>query len=43
MTIPFYDEYGKDFFERTVNVDLSDLYEMFLKHVPDGGHILDAG
>lgn len=43
MTIPFYDEHGKDFFERTVDVDISHLYEMFLKYVPDGGHILDAG
>lgn len=43
MTIPFYDEHGKAFSERTVHMDLSHLYEIFLKHVPDKAHILDAG
>lgn len=43
MTIPFYDEHGKRFFDRTINADIAHLYEMFLKYLPKDAYILDAG
>jgi SAM-dependent methyltransferase len=42
-TISYYDNHADIFYEQTVDVDMSPLYERFLAHVPDGGHILDAG
>lgn len=43
QTIAHYDEHAKEYFQRTLDIDLSHLYERFLKHIPPGGHILDAG
>ena len=39
----YYDLNAKEFFESTVQVDMSPVYERFLKHIPVGGSILDAG
>lgn len=43
MTIPFYDNNGQDFFDRTSTFDLTDFYDKFTKYIPDSAHILDAG
>lgn len=43
MTLSYYDEYGDEFFQRTVLVDMSHLYDMLLTHLPANAHILDAG
>ncbi|GAB6137958.1 class I SAM-dependent methyltransferase [Halanaerobaculum tunisiense] len=42
-TIDYYNQHAVDFYENTVNVDMSAQYEEFLEHVKDNGHILDAG
>ena len=39
----FYDLNAKEFFENTVNVDMSPHYKEFLKMIPKNGNILDAG
>ena len=39
----YYNENANDFINTTVNVDLSELYEKFLKYVPKNSHVLDAG
>ena len=39
----WYDENAQDFLERTLNLDMTALYEPFLRHMRPGGHILDAG
>lgn len=41
--VEYYDENADSFFERTVNADLSEVRERFLKYIPEGGKILDAG
>jgi SAM-dependent methyltransferase len=43
QTIAYYNEHSEEYVQRTLNVDLSHLYSRFLKHIPPGGHILDAG
>jgi SAM-dependent methyltransferase len=43
MTDNYYDSNAKEFFEKTVNVDMSPNYTEFLKEIPKKGHILDAG
>jgi SAM-dependent methyltransferase len=43
MTYKFYDMQAKEYYERTIEADLSDLYDRFLVSVPEGGKILDAG
>ena len=42
-TINFYNANAATFFSDTVNVEMSALHTRFLRHVPDGGLILDAG
>lgn len=42
-TSQYYQEKSKDFFEGTINADVSDLYGHFLKYIPAGGSILDFG
>jgi len=42
-TIRYYNNNAQTFYERTINVDLSNSYESFLKHLPEKSHILDAG
>lgn len=39
----FYDENAQDFFEKTVDLDLNNLYKLFLEWIPSNGFILDAG
>lgn len=43
MTIKFYDENSQDFFDRSVLVELSLLYDTLAKFISDKAHILDAG
>ncbi|MCI0382409.1 MAG: class I SAM-dependent methyltransferase [Chlamydiae bacterium] len=42
-SISYYDKNSQDFHDRTINADVQDLYQKFLKHVPKQGRILDAG
>jgi SAM-dependent methyltransferase len=42
-SIGYYDKNSQDFQGRTINADVQDLYEKFLKHLPESGRILDAG
>ena len=39
----YYDENAQEFFDGTVNADMSKHHEEFLKYIPENGHILDAG
>lgn len=39
----YYNENAQEFFEGTVNADMSGNYTEFLPHLPKGSHILDAG
>lgn len=39
----YYDENAQDFFDGTVNADMSSHHEEFLKLIPENGKILDAG
>lgn len=43
MTTDYYEQNAQFFFDGTVDVDMSELYERFLPLVPEGGSILDAG
>lgn len=43
MSTDYYDQHANTFFEQTVEVDMTPLWERFLAHIPAGGHILDAG
>ncbi len=42
-SIAYYNKNSKDFYDRTVNADLQDVYQKFLKYLPKVGCILDAG
>ena len=42
-TKKYYQDNAKDFFDSTVNADMSAHYERFLKYVPEHGKILDFG
>jgi SAM-dependent methyltransferase len=42
-TISYYDRHSRQFFDQTVDVDMSALYRPFLELIPDSGRILDAG
>ncbi|MGH0053826.1 MAG: class I SAM-dependent methyltransferase [Sphaerochaetaceae bacterium] len=39
----YYNQHAAEYLSSTQNVDMSRHYEMFLPHIPLGGHILDAG
>ncbi len=41
--INYYDKNADSFFEGTVNVDMSEVRQRFLKYIPAGERILDAG
>lgn len=41
--IDYYDNNSRSFYDRTINVDLSDNYEKFLSNLQAGAHVLDAG
>ncbi len=43
MTIDFYNTHADHFYAETVDVDMVHLYERFVKYLPAGGHVLDAG
>ena len=43
MSTEFYNINAKDFYERTVSLDIKNLYEPFLERIEKGAHILDAG
>lgn len=42
-SINYYNINAKEFYDNTVNADMSNHYETFIKHLPRGGRILDAG
>src|SRR5215469_12455168 len=42
-TTDYYDRYAGEFCENTFTVDVSALYIPFLREIPEGGAILDAG
>ena len=42
-TIDYYNENAETFYQRTVGLDLIEIYEKFLKQVPDSCTILDVG
>ena len=42
-TIDYYNQNAESFFSETIGVDMSALYEPFLKLLPSNAHILDAG
>lgn len=39
----YYHQNAQDYFDTTIDFDLSPLYDFFLEHIPKGGSILDAG
>lgn len=39
----YYDAHANEYFKSSVNLDLHELYESFLKELRPGAHILDAG
>jgi SAM-dependent methyltransferase len=43
MTIPFYDEHGQAFFDRSIDANLNHLYDAFTKYLSDDAHILEVG
>lgn len=42
-TINYYNQQAKKYYEQTINVDMSPLYEQFLNYLEPQSHILDAG
>lgn len=40
-TSQYYEIHAKEYFDSAVDVDISALYERFLRYVPRGSHILD--
>lgn len=42
-TISYYDNNAKDYWISTVDADMTEAYNKFLKYVPDGGTIVDMG
>ena len=43
MTLKYYQDNAQTFFDGTVNVDMSSLYEIFTRHLAPGARVLDAG
>lgn len=43
MTLKYYQDNAQTFFDGTVNVDMSSLYETFTRHLAPGARVLDAG
>lgn len=43
MTLKYYQDNARTFFDGTVNVDMSSLYETFTRHLAPGARVLDAG
>lgn len=42
-TLAFYEKHAEEYAKSTAGLDLRELYEPFLKELPNGAHILDAG
>ncbi len=42
-SIAYYEENSSEFIAGTAGVDMGELYEPFLRHIPDRGRILDLG
>src|SRR5215471_3039377 len=42
-TVGYYDAHAAEFCENTVSLDMTELYAPFLRDIPAGGRILDAG
>lgn len=42
-TIEYYERNAAEYVAQTIAVDMQPLYDKFLKHIPNGGRILDAG
>src|ERR1700722_557588 len=42
-SINYYNENAQIFFERTIEKDFSEVYDLFIPHLPKGSKILDAG
>lgn len=42
-SIEYYNNNTQAFYDRTINADISNSYEAFLKKLPNNSHILDAG
>lgn len=43
VSISYYDINSQEYFDKTVNIELDDLYHSFLRYLPQGKHILDGG
>lgn len=43
MTLHYYQNHALDFFDGTVNVNMTPLYEAFTRHLAPGARVLDAG
>ncbi|MFX4314790.1 class I SAM-dependent methyltransferase [Enterobacter sp. 63] len=43
MTLHYYQNHAQDFFDGTVNVNMTPLYEAFTRHLTPGSRVLDAG
>lgn len=43
MSVNFYNENAKSFFENTVNANMEETYKIFLQFLSKGDHILDLG
>ncbi|CAM6639003.1 class I SAM-dependent methyltransferase [Enterobacter intestinihominis] len=43
MTLHYYQNHAQDFFDGTVNVDMTPLYEAFTQHLAHSARVLDAG
>ena len=42
-TLDFYEKHSQEYFKSTAYLDMHELYDPFLRELPPGGHILDAG
>ncbi|MCI0622788.1 MAG: class I SAM-dependent methyltransferase [Acidobacteria bacterium] len=42
-TLCFYDKHGEEFYKSTASLNLYELYDPFLRELPPGAQILDAG
>lgn len=42
-TLAFYDEHSHEYYKSTVDVDMDQLHDRFLRELKPGAHILDAG
>ena len=43
MVVNYYDKNATDFYKSTINVDMSELYKPFIKHLKSNSVVLDAG